>query len=327
MLLTNKLAREAVQKFPETPSLTLAKLIHKNNPEVYRNLEAARSCIRNVRGANGRRSRKHATQTREFSKDLFNPFKLPESEALPYPFVNLKGERFLVLSDVHMPYHDTRALTLALQKGKQFEADHVLVNGDLLDFYQLSRFDKDPRKRSFADELLAGEEFFKVLRREFKDAQITWKLGNHEERYDVYMRTKAPELLDVKGIEIESLMGIGKLNVRVVRDKLRIKLGKLTVIHGHEYPTPVIGPVNAARGLFLRAKTSALCGHHHQVSDHSETDLNGKLVKTWSTGCLCQLNPHYARLNKWSHGFALVEVDNRGHFQVQNKTVFDGEVL
>jgi predicted phosphodiesterase len=327
MLLTNELAREAVQKYPDTPSLTLAKSLYKNNPEVYRNLEAARSCVRNVRGANGRRSRKHATQPREFSKELFNPFKLPEAEPLPYPFVNLKGERFLVLSDIHMPYHDTRALTLALQKGKQFRADHVLVNGDLLDFYQLSRFDKDPRRRSFSDELLAGEEFFKVLRREFKDSQITWKLGNHEERYDVYMRTKAPELLDVRGMEIENLMGIGKLNVRVVRDKLRIKLGKLTVIHGHEYPTPVIGPVNAARGLFLRAKTSALCGHHHQVSDHSETDLNGKLVKTWSTGCLCQLNPHYARLNKWSHGFALVEVDNRGHFQVQNKTVFDGEVL
>ena len=327
MLLTNKLAREAVQKYPETPSLTLAKLIYKNNPEVYRNLEAARSSIRNVRGANGRRSRKHATQTREFSKDLFNPFKLPEAESLSYPFVNLKGERFLVLSDIHMPYHDTRALTLALQKGKQFKTDHVLVNGDLLDFYQLSRFDKDPRKRSFADELLAGEEFFKVLRREFRDAQITWKLGNHEERYDVYMRTKAPELLDVRGMEIENLMGIGKLNVRVVRDKLRIKLGKLTVIHGHEYPTPVIGPVNAARGLFLKAKTSAMCGHHHQVSTHSETDLNGKLVKAWSTGCLCQLNPHYARLNKWAHGFALVEVDNRGHFQVQNKTIFGGEVL
>jgi len=141
------------------------------------------------------------------------------------------------------------------------------------------------------------------------------------------MRTKAPELLDVRGMELEKLMGIEELNIRVVRDKLRIKLGKLTVIHGHEYPTLVIGLVNAARGLFLRAKTSVLCGHHHQVSDHSETDLNRKLVKTWSTGCLCELNPHYTQLNKWSHGFGLVEVDSRGHFQVQNKTIFDGEVL
>lgn len=33
---------------------------------------------------------------------------------------------------------------------------------------------------------------------------------------------------------------------------------------------------------------------------------------------MCDLAPDYARLNKWNHGFALVEVRDDGEFDVEN---------
>ncbi len=76
----------------------------------------------------------------------------------------------------------------------------------------------------------------------------------------------------------------------------------------------------------LRARVSALCSHFHQRSEHSTRDGNGKLLTTWSTGCLCQLAPDYAPFNEWSHGFATVAVDKNGAFEVTNHKIIDGQL-
>jgi hypothetical protein len=52
----------------------------------------------------------------------------------------------------------------------------------------------------------------------------------------------------------------------------------------------------------------------------------GKLITTWSTGCLCNLNPDYMVLNKWNHGFAFVEVGSNGDFTVKNHRIYKGRV-
>jgi hypothetical protein len=44
----------------------------------------------------------------------------------------------------------------------------------------------------------------------------------------------------------------------------------------------------------------------------------GSEVFCWSTGCLCDLRPEYARYAKWNHGHAVVNVEPDGQFQVQN---------
>ena len=46
----------------------------------------------------------------------------------------------------------------------------------------------------------------------------------------------------------------------------------------------------------------------------------------WSTGCLCDLHPRYMPLNKWNHGFAIVDLDTAGGFSVRNFRIIDGKV-
>jgi hypothetical protein len=156
--------------------------------------------------------------------------------------------------------------------------------------------------------------------------RVIWKYGNHDERYENYLLTKAPELLDVEGVSLPSLLKLSEMGVEVITGKRPIYAGALTLLHGHELNGGISAPVNIARGLFLRAKACAIQGHNHQTSEHSEVDVRRKLVTTWSLGCLCQLHPEYARFNKWNHGFAFLNVDGKD-FEIRNRRILDGEVL
>jgi len=94
----------------------------------------------------------------------------------------------------------------------------------------------------------------------------------------------------------------------------------------HEHKYGMIAPVNPARGLFMRTKQSALMGHVHRVSEHTEKAHDGKLIGCWSTGCLCELQPDYSPYNNFGHGFAHVILEKDGTFTVLKKKIINGKV-
>jgi predicted phosphodiesterase len=227
--------------------------------------------------------------------------------------------RALILQDLHIPYHDKRAIMAAIDYGKQRDANLILLNGDIIDFFTLSFWEKDPRKRDLAGEIKTLRTFLESLRAAFPKADLVYKLGNHEERWERYFFVKAPELLGVPEFEIDKILGLR--DGELIGDKEPIQLGDLNVIHGHEYRFAISNPVNPARGLFLRAKAMALCGHFHQSSQHTEKTVEEKNMATWSAGCLCDLHPDYRPMNNWNHGFAFVTVHTSGNFEVENKYI------
>jgi predicted phosphodiesterase len=327
-----EIARGYLDKFPEAATQTLARIAYAKNPSVWNCLERARTCFRTLRGNCGKRKRKDIPDQRYYRKcgKPGSPFA-----AIPpgithfedWQAVRYAGPlRALLLSDIHCPYHDTVALQSALEYGLDHKANFILFNGDLLDFFSLSRWEKDPRQRNFAQEISMAKQLLCEVRSMFPKARIVLKEGNHEERWYSYMMLKAPELLDIPDFKFESVLGFEELGIERVGDKRPIQLGKLNVIHGHEYRFSVSNPVNPARGFFLRAKVSCIGGHLHQVSQHSEKNLEGKVVSCWSTGCLCDVNPDYSPLNGWSQGFAFVDVTKEGIFHVDNLRIIDGKV-
>ncbi len=324
---------DLLEQFPNTPSLTLAKKVMTDNPSMFTTVEAARTAIRYFRGATGSKSRKHAHAklARPFDESLFNPFGIPESDEVEFiPFILPEScSRVLYLTDIHVPYHNIEALTAAIQLGMDRRIDTVFIGGDFLDFYSLSTFERDPRQRGFADELEMGREVLGIIRREFPDAAMFYQLGNHEERFERYMRVKAPELLSVDEFRIDKLLGFEKLGIELIDGKRVAKAGKLNIVHGHEFGRGgASSSVNPARGLYNRSKTSTICGHHHQTSEHTERDLNGDLVTTWSCGCLCELSPDYMPINRWNHGAAFIEIDHtNGWFKVENKRIINGSII
>jgi len=236
-------------------------------------------------------------------------------------------KRGLILADTQIPFQDNKGLSVVLDRAKQFDPDFVILNGDIIDFYRLSKFRIDPTVDDTKEAINALIQFLMALRTLFPDAEIVYKLGNHDDRFYYYMQQKAPEFFGIPEFRIESVLHTDKLGIEVVGDKRRIRAGKLYIIHGHEFWQSLNNPVNPARGLYLKAKRSSLCAHHHQTSEHTEPDIGDDLITCWSIGCCCQLHPEYMPINKWNHGFALMEKTSGGNFQLDNMRIIDGEIV
>jgi predicted phosphodiesterase len=299
----------------------LGELLKQRYPTEFSNSDAARSVIRRLTGASGDKQRKAIKNQIEWPG-----LQLPEPEKNDYSKFVIKEKRIGVLSDIHFPYYDKDALNAAIKYLKSWKPDCILLNGDILDCYHLSTFEKDPRNRKFSEEVKMLKLFFDQLKKVFRGARIIYKQGNHEERYEKRILSRLPEFVDLKWTSFKAMLKEEGIDVEVVGNKRLLKVGKLTIGHGHELPRGIAAPVNPARGFYLKTKSNFLGGHHHQESTHVENDINEQITAAWSTGCLCDLHPDYMPNNKWSHGFATVE--NFGSdFKVQNLKIIKGKVM
>lgn len=320
-----------LEKYEGKPTMTIARIMQKENPLDFGNLEVARMAIRKLRGETcGKEKRKSIDKykrTMEEKKAAQGWAGVPKTEYEPQQIFKIpKGNnRILVLSDIHLPYHDEQALQIAIDWAVERKPNAILLNGDTMDMYHASRFIKDRRLRDLAYEIEMTRQFLKDLKELF-NCPIYFKLGNHEDRWENYLKTVAPELLGINDFELKSVLRFGEIGVTEVKSKQTVKAGNLHILHGHEFGHSVFSPVNPARGLYMRAKASSMIGHHHQSSEHSEKDLKGDVVTCWSIGCLCGLQPDYMPYNKWNHGFAWVEVFDKGDFEVKNLRIIDGKV-
>ena len=320
-----QLARDYIQRFPRHGTRTLARVMAAEHPLRFTE-ETARASIRNVSEA-GRANRKFIQIPRNPSSGP--PPAVPESKAKPWTPVQLcdKAERVFVMSDIHVPYHDDLALACALNEAKAYKPTIIFINGDLCDFYAISRWVTDPDVRDFKGEIASLRQFLAALRSLFQKARIVLKLGNHEERFWHYIWHRCPELFGIDATSFSSLIHADKHRVEVIGDKRIVLLGKLATLHGHELPKGLATPVNPARGAFLRALESLMVGHLHRTFEHTETTLGGKIITCWSTGMLCDPHPQYAPVNRWNPGAATVTVSKDGSFAVDNFRIHNGKRL
>jgi len=327
--VTTKTAREYRLKYgPEKPSLSLARIMFKAEKPLFNSIEHARTALRKIEGKSGKDNR---TDTSLFINDdrPRNPYKLPATDESDYkPYVFKGHKRVAILSDIHVPYHNIAALTTAIKFCKKEKPDALLLNGDCLDFHSISRFQRDPRKKSFKAELDTFRALMEVFQKQLPGAKVYFKMGNHDERYENYLVQKAGELVGVEEFDFANILKARAKGIEVIGEKRYMKLNSLNGIHGHEYIGGISAPVNIARGLYLKGKVSAFQGHNHTTSEHTEPNMDGKITTTWSLGCLCELHPAYMPLNKWNHGFAIVDLDPNGEdYVMRNKRIFNGKIL
>jgi predicted phosphodiesterase len=329
---------EVIEKYMETMpndfgNRTLARKIIVDNAGLFNpdELENIRRAIRYRRGAVGKYSRKTARE--KFVREEMKPSEYMEQyikkgdklakEAWKLPEHNKK---VLLISDLHIPYHDLESINTALDYGFKEGIDSIYINGDLIDFAKISRWEKDPNIKTVPVEVDMVREFLEGL--SALNVDIYYKLGNHEDRWNSYLLGNAPELYNLDRFQISDVLGLDDLDIPLIDSKQRALFGHLNVVHGHEFGQSIFSPVNPARGLFLRAKTSVIAGHNHQTSSHHEGNLNGKQTACFSTGCLCDLEPMYRPFayTKWNHGGAIVDVDGDS-YSVQNFRIMDGRIV
>jgi predicted phosphodiesterase len=289
-------------------------------------VENIRTMIRYVTGSNGSEKNKDVKD-----KSLFRPARTSNDYLLPQSYANdftpyeIKQSRILIISDLHFPYQNNEAITLALDYGKEKKVDCIILNGDVMDQANISRHERDWRARSIAEEFESVRVFLKSLRLHFPKTKIVWKLGNHEERWEKFLYNKAPEIFDVNDFQLEVLLKLGELKIEIIKDKRPIILGKLTVLHGHELMG--MGGVNPARATFTKTMEDTLVGHYHRTSSHSEPTMNNRVITVHSQGCLCEMNPMFMPINKWNLGFAYVDLNIiTGDYVLENKKIIKGKI-
>jgi len=313
MTTKRRIVTEYLEKHTDMPARQLARIIYKNNNHLFKDEDDVRGIIRYATGVSGDKNRKKLTDRTFEKRKIVNTFNLPIPEYDNYEPYYMDSKSVLVLSDIHFPYHDLEALNAAIQYGKDKDVDAILLNGDILDMYQLSRFNPEPGHSTTKDEIEMMKTFMQVLNNEFPGKEIVWKIGNHEERLSKFLRNKAVELYDWPEWKLDFLINSETYNYKFITDKRIVYVGDFPIGHGHEWNinNTTIFP---ARNLYLKAKESCAIGHVHKTSEYIGKTVNGDMHTVYTTGCLCQLYPEYARMNEWNHGFGHVVVGEQTRF-------------
>jgi poly(A) polymerase Pap1 len=73
----------------------------------------------------------------------------------------------------------------------------------------------------------------------------------------------------------------------------------------------------------MKTFTNVISAHSHVSKSDIFKDLEGEIRGSWAVGCLCNLSPAYNPINQWQHGFAVVDIDTDGDFEINNR-IIDG---
>ena len=227
-------------------------------------------------------------------------------------------EKCVVANDFHIPYEDKKVIKLWFEFLEDFKPDTVVINGDLLDCWELSRFDKDPRRGiKFKEEIQKGEEFFAKLRETLPKAHIVYIFGNHEFRLQHYIIKNAAALIYFNEISIEDFMHLKEYGVEVVNSGLKesyYKYGNLYISHFNKVSKHA---GYTAKTLVDDKGVSVMQAHTHRFGLSIRRHLNDEYLGGWENGCMCDLSPSYILSPNWCHGFSVVYKEKKDdRFQV-----------
>ena len=321
-MIKANVARQYRDKYGmEMPTLKLARIMYEENNLTFKNVEDCRDTLRRIEGKHGSNKNDYVKQTKYYMPEARpkNPYNLPEShQEKRQPFkLPTACNNILLISDLHIPYHDIDAINLAIKYGVENKINTIFINGDLIDNHQVSRFEKDPRKRSVKQEFDATKQFLRSLRAVFPDAHIYWLKGNHCVRWEKFLLQKAAEIWDDPYFHLEERLQLNEERVHLLDDKVLVKAGKLSITHGHKVYSGSAG--SPAKSVFNKMVNFSIIGHLHRRSTNQQITDEGQIISTWTTGCLCDLRPDYNAITSQSvHGFAHVVIDKAGNPEVKN---------
>jgi len=227
-----------------------------------------------------------------------------------------KGKiKIIFPTDPHFPYQDEDARMLAMTIARDFNPDVRIAGSDGVDFYTLSKFDKNPlRAKNIEDEVWEWQRGQREWLTATPDAIPVFLIGNHEFRLQRYL-WRHPELALLTALQITQFMGLDDLGIVYEESKhelanQEIQFGDLVIKHGSLVRKH---SAYSARGElekeFYQANT--LSGHTHRGGVSYAKTRNG-VVQGVEGFCLCDLNPPYVHNPNWQQGIVFATVLDDG---------------
>ena len=237
----------------------------------------------------------------------------------------------LSTSDQHGRFVDWnawRAITSILDASSAgrlgYRINRFIFNGDMLDFYELSKYPKDPAVEEPLDvDLAAWYTMVGDVRSRLDDGEpIDVVPGNHDIRYELYMRSDAKKLSGLKLLELPKVLKIEEYRA-TMHDRAGFMFGDTRVFHGE---TVRQHAGESAKGEMIAWGTSGTSGHVHRLAKFMKTS-DGKTMTWTESGCLCKLEAEYmTRPPNWQHGAVLLFRYSDGSVIHELVRIVDGRV-
>ena len=219
-------------------------------------------------------------------------------------------------SDVHIPYHDKKAWKLLIKFIKEIQPDGVVCLGDLLDFYQLSKFTKKlSQRRPVANDIFDAnillDELDEALPKKVHDRKRgkIYCMGNHEARLERFIDERADALEGLVDLPIE--LNLAARGYELVKYGEYARLGRLHLVHdlGWYGKYALFHSQAAING-------NLVMGHTHRQQTIVVGSARGKDRVAASFGWLGDVNQiqygHRLRQrSEWTHGFGAILYNRR----------------
>ena len=150
----NQIIIDAVRRFQHLPTRTIARHVLNTHGELWENdLEKVRDSVRYYRGQHGDFNREQAS-----TKDFFcDSISMPQTWRKIRTPHKLHEGTWLVLSDIHIPFHEPKIVETAIDAGMVEKVNGVLLNGDVQDCSSISYWRS--LKRDFNKEIELSIDF------------------------------------------------------------------------------------------------------------------------------------------------------------------------
>lgn len=238
--------------------------------------------------------------------------------------------RYIVFSDVHVPFHDTKALKLVYDIIEDISPDGIIINGDFLDAFNLnSHQPKDPEViTSLEDEFIKGRELLEELRDRNTNARIIFNAGNHSNRLDRFVIKNCPSFYNF--LTIDGMLTLNDLKIEYNPYNYALRIEKTDLFVQHSPPS--YGENGARTSLLKKPNASFIYGCTHRVQHSSITDVHGVVHSVWFNGWLGSIDetPEHKRVfsyakghSNWQKAFCIITVFNNDTFFVTQHMIND----
>lgn len=207
---------------------------------------------------------------------------------------------------------------------EDYSFDRIVWNGDIVDFYEVSSFNKDPQEvDSIEVEIDCTEQRFQEISVRQSNAIQDFNPGNHEHRWERYIRGNAPALKGLKILELPSVLKLDKYSIQCHQSEGFLLTPNFLVYHG-EVVRKDSGA--SAKGELEKFGISGISGHTHRLGTYRKMDMLGS--RQWTeAGCLCKQEVEYITGQpNWQPGFAVGEFYTDGTFWIHEIPFINGSL-
>jgi hypothetical protein len=305
---------------PDIPTKTIAAALHRKHKSLFPTVEIARSSIRFVRGNDGHKSSRPFSKNKPFHRPPKpSGWNIPEGieQVLPCRHFTEPG-KWLLVNDLHIPFHDAKKITRVLDIGLDEGCDHFALNGDGFDFHQISKYERDLRSMNVLDELKVGQPILEQIGKRFPGRKV-FNIGNHDARFDRAIMNLVPELANSDKLRLAAFLELGAMGYEVIASTQQYMIGDLPIYHGHELGFGIGNPALFANNVFRMLQSSLLVGHGHGSHEITKT-LAGKRMTVTFVGHL-GLRQNYRPVTDQTTGYAILNVLRDGTTVVENRRI------